>query len=180
MKLSNKISDKGSSNKKLKLAFIVNLGLIISGLAMSLSGFVIQFKYHMGHNPVLESENSVLETGYINWTNIHKISIIVISILATFHFILHWRWYRTVIIKKLGDRNKLQIILLIVFIIVAITGYIPWIVDLTGGSEIVRKSFIEIHDKITILLFVLLVIHVTKRLKWYTASLDKLINKQNK
>jgi ferredoxin len=176
-KISNNKPDNNSSMEKIKLVYIVNLGLLISGLAMSFSGFVIQFRYHMGHNQGIESDNSVLWSGYYNWSNLHKISIIIVSILVTYHFFLHWKWYKTILIKKLVAGNKLQIILSIVFILVAITGYIPWIINLSGGSEIVRKFFIEIHDKITILLFLLLTIHLTNRLKWYITTLERLKNK---
>jgi hypothetical protein len=176
-KILNKIPDNNSSMKKIKLAFIVNICLLISGLAMSFSGFVIQFKYHMGHNPGLESDISVLGIGHYNWTNIHKTSIIIFSILMVYHFFTHWKWYKTIIIKKLAARNKLQVVLSIVFILVAITGYIPWIINLSGGSDIARKFFIEIHDKITILLFVLLTLHLTNKLKWYITTLDRLKNK---
>jgi ferredoxin len=172
-------TDRNASGIKLKRSFVINLGLLIFGLAMSLSGFVIQFRYHMGHNSGIESDSTVSAIGYYNWTNIHKISIIIISILAIYHFVLHWRWYKTVILKKLLARNKQQLILTIVFILAAVTGYISWIIDLSGGAEIVRKSLIEIHDKITILLFVLLVIHMTSRLKWYITTLYRFKDKQS-
>jgi hypothetical protein len=64
--------------------------------------------------------------------------------------------------------------------LVAITGFIPWILDITGGSEFIRKSFIEIHDKIALLLFLLLTIHSTNRFKWYRATHKRLTNKHNK
>jgi 2-oxoglutarate ferredoxin oxidoreductase subunit delta len=173
-KISNTKPDNYSSKKTIKQAFIVNIGLFFFAIAMSFSGFVIQFKYHMGHNFGLESDNSVLGIGYYNWTSIHKASIIIISILMTYHFFMHWKWYKTIIIKKLSSRNKLQMILSIIFILVAITGFIPWIINLSGGSDISRKFCIEIHDKIAILLFVLLTVHMTNRLKWYVTTLDKL------
>jgi hypothetical protein len=179
-KISNTKSDTKSSKKTIKQAFIVNIGLLISGLAMSHSGFVIQLKYHMGHNSGVESDNSVFEIGYNNWTNIHKTSVIIISILMTYHFLMHWKWYKTVINKKLASGNKLQMILSIVFILAAITGYIPWIIHLSGGSDISRKFLIEVHDKITLLLFVLLTIHTTNRLKWFVTTLDKLKNEHRK
>jgi ferredoxin len=178
-KISDKKPDNNSSMEKIKLAFRVNIGLLVFSLAMSFSGFLVQFKYHMGHNSGLESYNSVLGIGYNNWTNIHKLSVIIVSILMTYHFFMHWKWYKTIIIKKLAAKNKLQIMLSIVFILVAITGFIPWIIDLSGGSEFVRKSFIEIHDKITILLFVLLAMHLTNRLKWYTTTLHRIKNQQS-
>jgi ferredoxin len=178
-KISNIKPDDYSSRKAIKQVFIVNIGLFFFAIAVSFSGFVIQFKYHMGHNSGLGSDNSVLGIGYYNWTNIHKTSIIIISILLTYHFFMHWRWYKTIIFKKLSSRNKLQMILSIIFILVAITGFIPWIINLSGGSDISRKFIIEIHDKIAILLFILLTIHMTSRLKWYFTTLDKLRNKQS-
>jgi hypothetical protein len=172
-KISDKKPDNPSPKRKIRMAFFVNLGLLISGLAMSISGFTVQFKYHMGHNAGLLSANSVFGNGYNNWTNIHKISIIIFSALMTYHFITHRKWYKTVIVKKLAGKNKLQIILTIVFILVAITGYLPWIVNISGGSDIARKFFIEIHDKITIFLFALLGIHLAKRLRWYITVLER-------
>jgi ferredoxin len=177
-----KISSKRletNSKRTTRLALIVNIGLLIIGFAMSFSGFVIQLKYHMGHNSGLESYNSVLGLGYHNWTNIHKTSIIIFSILITHHIFKHLKWYKTIINKNLFSRHRLQIILSIVFILVVITGYIPWIINLSGGPDIARKTFIEIHDKITILLFVLLTIHLINRLGWYITTLDKLKNKQS-
>jgi hypothetical protein len=178
-KITVRLSDNSRHRGKPLLSFIVNLGLLIFGLAMSISGFVIQFRYHMRHNVEIDSDNSGLGIDYYNWTNVHKISIIIFSIFMTYHFILHWKWYKTIIIKKLAAKNKLQIILLIVFILAAITGFIPWLIDLTGGSETARKFFIEIHDKIAILLFVLLTIHVTNRIRWLSTNLDRIINKQS-
>jgi hypothetical protein len=160
-KISNKNSDNDSSGKKLKLGLLVNIGLLVSGLAMSFSGFFVQFRYHMGHNPL--TNNSALPAGYYNWTSIHKVSIIIFSVLAAYHFIRHRKWYKTIIVKKLASANKLQIILTIIFILAAITGYIPWIINLTGGPETARKFLIEIHDKITILLFVCLIMHISRR-----------------
>jgi ferredoxin len=179
-KISIKKHEDNPASGKLKQALLLNLGLLFFGLAMSLSGFVIQFKYHMGHNQGNETYISGFGIDYYNWTNVHKISVIIISVLVSYHFILHWKWYKTIITRKLAARNKLQIILTIVFILVAITGYIPWLIDLTQGSEITRNLFIEIHDKLTILLFVFLSIHVIKRLKWFRTTLDRLINKTGK
>jgi ferredoxin len=177
-----KISSKrleNNSKKTKRLALIVNIGLLIIGFAVSFSGFVIQFEYHMGHSSGLESANTVLGLGYNNWTSIHKTSIILFSILMIYHICIHLKWYKTIISKKLFTRNRLQIILSIIFILVAITGYIPWIINLSGGSEIARKFIIEIHDKIAILLFALLTIHLTTRLKWYINTLDKLKNEHS-
>lgn len=156
------------------LILIVNLGLLFVGLIMIFSGLLIQIKYHMGHHDTTDITNHVLGINYFGWSNIHKISIIFISIIIIFHIIQHWKWYKTIIKKKLFSKNRQVLILTLVFIIVAITGYIPWIIKLKGGDEIIQKTFIEIHDKLALILFVYLILHVTKRLKWYFITFKKL------
>jgi predicted neutral ceramidase superfamily lipid hydrolase len=111
---------------------------------------------------------------YPAWSSCHKISIIIMSFLIIFHIALHWEWYKTVIRKKLLSRNKLVITLAIIFIIVGVTGYIPWLVKLLGGSDWTRRIFIEVHDKITFLLFACLIIHVTKSFRWFINAVEKV------
>jgi hypothetical protein len=72
-----------------------------------------------------------------------------------------------VIVKKLLTRNSQVIILSVLFILVAITGFTPWFIHLLKGDEMVRKTFIEIHDKLALLLSVFLLLHIAKRLKWF-------------
>ncbi len=92
-----------------------------------------------------------------------------------FHIILHWKWYKTVVQKKkLVVKNQQAVILTIVFILVAITGYISWFIKLSGGSDLNRKFFMEIHDKITWVLLVYLILHVTKRFKWFFNTFGKV------
>jgi ferredoxin len=160
-KISTGLYDNNSSGEKLTRGFFVNLGLLFFALAVSISGFVIQIRYHMAHN--MENE-AVIGPAYYNWTFIHKVSIIFFSVLVIYHFFRHRKWYKMIIVKKLVSGNKLQIVLTIVFILAAVTGYIPWIINLTGGSDAARKLIIEIHDKITILLFVCLIMHLSRRL----------------
>ena len=167
---------KGFMQKKrrLKLNLITNLGLLLAGAAMAISGFVMQFGYHMGHHGNSDENNPVLGMYYSGWSNSHKISIVIASLLIIVHIVLHWEWYKTIITKKLLARNKFVITLTIIFMIVGVTGYIPWFVKLWGGSDWTRKIFVEIHDKMTFLLFVCLVIHVTKRFRWFVTAFAKI------
>lgn len=160
--------------KTLVVSLVTNLGLLLTGFAMALSGFVIQFSYHMGHHGSIDKSNLSLGINYVGWSGIHKISIVIISFLAIAHIILHWKWYKTIVRKNLFGKNKLVITLTILFIIVAITGYIPWYKDLAGGQDATRKSFIEVHDKLTFILIVYLVIHVIRRMRWFITSFRKL------
>ena len=153
---------------------ITNLGLLLSGAAMAFSGFVIQFGYHMGHHGSIDENNLILGMYYSGWSNSHKISIVISSLFIIAHIALHREWYKTVIKKKLFARNKLAIALPFIFIVVGVTGYISWLMKLLGGSEVTRRIFVEVHDKITFVLFVCLIIHVTKSFRWFLTAIEKM------
>lgn len=165
--------------KRQALSFAINLGLLFSGFIMAFSGLLIQIKYHMGHHSGIDIKYIVSGISYYGWSGIHKISIVFISIFMIFHFVLHWKWYKTIVKKNLITKNIQVIALTIVFILVAVTGYIPWLIKIMGGEEITRKTFIEIHDKLALILFMYLILHVVKRLKWFIGTFYKLKNKHN-
>ena len=160
--------------KRLVLSLVTNLALLPTVLAVILSGFVIQIKYHMGHHGSIDKNSLFSGMNYLDWLNIHRTSIVIVSILAIIHIVLHWRWYKTIIQKRLFAKNRLVIVLTVVFIAVAITGYIPWFTALAGGSNATRKVFIEVHDKLTFVLFACFIIHIIKRSRWFITSCVKL------
>jgi hypothetical protein len=156
-------------------SFLINLGLLLCGFAMVFSGVLIQIVYHMGHHEGVDTNHLVLGLNYFNWSDIHLISIILVSIGMVFHIILHWKWYKAVVRKKkLVFKNQQAIILTIIFILVAFTGYISWFIKLSGGPDLSRKFYMEIHDKITWFMLVYLIFHVTKRFKWYFTAFGKI------
>lgn len=152
-------------------SFIINSGLLFSGFLTVFSGLLIQFQYHIGHH---SRDSYSLGFDYSSWSWIHKISSVILSLLAAFHIALHWKWYKTVIEKRLLNRNKEVITLSAIFVVAAITGFIPWIIDLADGNELIRKGFVEFHDKIAVILLIYFILHVVKRLKWFLTSLEKI------
>jgi hypothetical protein len=156
------------------LRFVINLGLLLFGSVMAFSGLLIQFSYHMGNHGGIDTNNMVLGINYSGWSEIHKAAIIMVSVLMIFHIIQHWEWYKTIVKKHLVTKNLQAITLSIIFIFVAITGYIAWLIRLAEGDDTTRKGFIEIHDKLALILFVYLILHISKRLKWFMTSLYKL------
>lgn len=155
----------------------INLGLLLSGLLTICSGLLIQIQYHMGNHGNKLLNNYVLGLNYSTWSYIHKFSIIIFSILVAFHISFHWKWYKIVIAKRLLNKNKQVILLTIIFVLVAITGFIPWIIDLLEGSKMTHKAFIEIHDKIAVILSIYFILHMIKRLKWFLTTFEKLNKK---
>jgi hypothetical protein len=160
--------------KNLKFNLIINSGILLFGSAMVFSGLLLQISYHMGHQGRIDTNHLVLGLHYFNWSDIHKISITAVSIGMVFHIILHWKWYTAVLKKtRLIFKNQQALLLTTVFLLTALTGYIPWFIQLSGGSEFSRKEFIEIHDKLTWILSAYLIFHVTKRFKWYFTAFKK-------
>jgi len=147
--------------------FIVNLGLFVFGIATMFSGMIIQVKYHMGNHGNIAINEYVFGVNYQGWSTIHKIMIVALSLLMIYHVNQHWKWYKVVITKKLFAKNQQVLILSSLFVLVAITGLTPWFIDLQEGDEIARKVFIEIHDKLAIILSIYLVLHIIKRMKCF-------------
>lgn len=151
--------------------FIINFGLLLSGLSASVSGIVIQVGYHIGNHGMTELNKLVLGIGYQLWTDIHKLTIVIFTLLMIFHFALHLNWYKTVFKNKRITKNMQLITFSALFLLVAITGFIPWFTSLFNDTDTIRKALIEVHDKLALIFFVYMILHVLKRLKWFHRSL---------
>lgn len=160
--------------------FIVNLGLFVFGIASAFSGMLIQVKYHMGNHGNIAINDSVFGINYHGWSVVHKISIVVLSLLMIYHIYQHWKWYKIIITKRLFAKNQQVLIFSLLFVLVAITGLTPWFIDLLKGDEMQRKAFIEIHDKLAIILAVYLTLHVIRRMNWFLTTFDKIKNKHSR
>jgi hypothetical protein len=107
---------------------------------------------------------------YSEWSLTHKVVIVIFSLLMIYHIHNHWKWYKGVVSKQLIGKHLQVFILTTLFLLVAITGLVPWFADLMGSSGVVRFHLIEVHDKLAIFLFVFLVLHAVKRAKWYSGA----------
>lgn len=174
--------------------FLVNNLLLLFGIIMVYSGLVMQVGFHMGgphgnengnhtvqsqtmqYEQIREIDSGKIVSGfnYTSWSAIHKFVIVLFTLLMIYHTSIHWKWYKTVFTKHLTGKNKQVIILSVIFVLVAITGLVPWFIDLYGGAGTLRMLFIEIHDKIALILIVFLILHLIKRAKWYSSAYDKL------
>lgn len=161
------------------IRFIVNLGLFIFGIITAFSGMLIQIKYHMGNHGNIAINDFVLGLNYHDWSVVHKISIVLLSLFAIYHIYQHRKWYKVVISKRLFAKNQQVLIFSLLFVLLAITGLTPWFIDLLKGDEMQRKVFIEIHDKLAIILVVYLMLHIIRRMKWFFTTFDKLKNKHS-
>jgi hypothetical protein len=162
---------------------------------MIFSGMTLQAGFHMGseHNPHgniaqvaavsyeqmtgFDSHVPVFGISYYNWSFLHKISIVCFSLCVLYHIHFHWGWFRCVFKNRMTGRNVQVITLSFLFLAVAFTGLVPWCINLVGGAATSRLLFIEIHDKLTLLLIIYLVLHVIKRAFWYRKTFETLRRK---
>lgn len=160
-------------------SFVINTGLLFSGLSAALSGMLVQVKYHMGNHGHIPMTDQISGLSYFDLTSIHKVSIFIVTILVVLHFSMHWKLYKMMIRKRLIKRNIQVLTLSVLFILVAISGFLPWSIALMNGDEIIRKTIIEIHDKLAIILSIYLILHIIKRMRWFVSTFKKLIHRES-
>lgn len=188
-----------SRRKQIFNNFLINILLLVSGLVMVFSGLSLQLGYHRGgpggqqivvheaqHHSMryeqvrgIDASKKVHGFNYSSWSTIHKFAIVFFSLFMIYHIYAHSRWYKGVVTKHLIGKNIQVIVLSALFLLVAVTGLIPWIIDLSGNSIILRIFFIEIHDKLALVLIVFLMLHVGNRLKWFFSVHQKLKKQVN-
>jgi len=156
---------------------IVNNLLLVSGIIMTVSGLIQQIGFHMGnHGDQLQTDQLVWGLDRTEWSVIHKVTIVIFSILMICHICTHWKWYKGVISKNQIRKNRQVFILSVLFVLVAVTGLIPWFIDLSGGVGSLRLILIEIHDKLALFLAIFLILHLVKRIKflkfWVAQRID--------
>lgn len=174
--------------------FLINNLLLIFGIVMILSGLSLQIGYHMSGSykqngsgkpeyiqsmtyeqiNEMDTNRKVCGFYYQNWSTIHKISIVIFSLLMTYHIYAHWKWYKSIISKHLVSKNIQVITLSVLFFLVALTGLIPWFIHLSGGSVFSRFVLIEIHDKLALILVIYIALHIIKRKNWYTTAYKRI------
>lgn len=173
-------------------SFLITNLLLLFCIAMIISGLVLQLGFHIGspneqHGHGMQSRtehyeqvrgldvfNTVWGINYTNWSTLHKFAIVFFSIFMIYHFLIHWKWYKGVVNKHLINKNIQVTTLSILFLLVAVTGLVPWLIDLFGSSYILRLIFIEIHDKLALILVVYLILHIIKRNRWFITTYESL------
>lgn len=150
-----------------KNKWVFNSILLLAGTISSLSGIIIQVSYHIGSpDNITKASRTIWGFGYADWSVIHKIAIIIFALCSIYHIYVHRKWYKSVLKKtSLRKQNRQTLLLSVLFILSAITGLIAWVIDSFGTAQFSRIIFIEIHDKISLILVVFIALHITRRAK---------------
>jgi hypothetical protein len=141
----------------------INLSLLLVGIMMVGSGLLLQFSYHMGHHDGIVVTDTILGGDYYFWSWFHRLVAILFTLLLVLHWIRNFKWVQGVLKKRLLGKHRQVFIFSAIFIFAALTGFSAWAFSLLPEGELLQKGGIEIHDKITLVLFVFLALHVWQR-----------------
>ena len=145
---------------------VLNYSLLVSGLATCLSGVMMQIGYHIGvADRAIVFYKQVWGLIYPQWQTLHQVTTTLFFVLSAIHVYRHRKCYVGVLRKHLFKRNQEVIIFSVLFLISALLGFLPWMISASEAHHSIRHLLIEIHDKISIVLIVFIVLHVKKRWK---------------
>lgn len=157
-----------TSNKS-NINFYIELFILFPFVLLAFSGILIQINYHAGG---LLDEANVLGANRNGWLYLHKIVSVISLFGITMHVFLHTWWIKMLFRGRTfrGVKNvKITLWLLILFIITTLTGLVSWLV--LSVDEHARFIVIEIHDKIGIILIILVIFHFVNNWRWMAKKL---------
>jgi ferredoxin len=151
------ITSKKSSQGKVRgdytpFAKMVYVTLLLSTMALIFTGLSIQIGYHMGNHGHIEVNDTFIGMGYHTWSLMHKTISAIFAVMVTVHIYLQ---------RKFLKHNRKTAIILILTI-TALTGFLAWCCSFSESTMFVRKALIEIHDKITLILFLVMIVHLLR------------------
>ncbi len=152
-------------SNSVKTNFYLDLANIIPFIMLIYTGLLLQGEYHMHGQPDWYRVWGLDRSG---WLLLHKISAVISLTGITAHCLLH-RKVITATVKRIFKSNSrtkvlLSFYLLLVYIPASLTALVAWAMFKNGDSA--RFLLLEVHDKLTLLLIILAVVHFATRLRW--------------
>ncbi len=167
MSRDNKISGTALFNYR------VNALNFIPFVLLAATGLILQIEYHMHHLP---DASYVMGFNRPEWLGIHKLLAVVSLAGIAVHCVSHSKFIasttRRLFDKTYRGRIASSYWLFLVYIPTLLTAMASWL--LLGGNELSRRSLVEVHDKLALVLVVLSVVHVVTRFKWMVKTFQRI------
>ncbi len=144
------------------LRSLLNVGQLVAGVASAVSGFLIQFCYHMGHGASGGVTRIVWGWGYATWALFHQLASAAMLAIAVWHLYLN-RKPLLALLKRAGAWRRQGPIFFATFAFAALTALAAWTVAGASGNRLAEHGLVEIHDKVVIPMSVLLALHIWQR-----------------
>jgi hypothetical protein len=136
---------------------LVTSALLASGIASTLSGFLIQVHYHMHR-----ATAAVWGYGYATWALVHQLSSVAFLVVVLSHLSLNWKPLLS-LVRRRTARRSLGLSVTVLFLLAVVSALAAWGAFLLVGQGTVEKALVEMHDKVTIPFSGLLLLHVWRR-----------------
>jgi hypothetical protein len=140
----------------------LNLGLLVTGAASAVSGFLIQLTYHMHHGVAVRASRMVWGLGYPAWAVVHQVSSVLMLAIAVWHIVVN-RKPLVAYLTRNGAWRRQAPVLFALFMMAVATALVAWTAGHVFGSASAERTLVEIHDKVVIPMSVLLVMHTWQR-----------------
>jgi hypothetical protein len=160
------------SSKKLFLD-IINL---FTFLIVATIGILIQINYHLGRK---SDEFLVFGFDRAIWNSFHSIFSFLFILGLIYHLYLNFPSLKNMFTygkKSIPKKLIVSRILTLIIIFMVITGLVSYVNNLTGNQEI-RFMFIEIHDKLGIIISILFILHFVQHYNFISQMLHKKLLK---
>lgn len=140
----------------------LNLGLLATGLATAVSGFLIQRTYHMHQGGAARATKMVWGLDYPAWALVHQICSALMLAIAAWHWWLNRKPLLTWLTRA-GSWRRQAPIFFTLFALAVVTALTAWIAGKLFGQSSAEHALVEIHDKLVIPMSVLMVAHTWQR-----------------
>lgn len=139
----------------MKRVFVIDWILIVVFIASVCSGFGLHIAGHGDSHEV-----------WHNWAVFHILGSMLFLVTIVFHLETHWGWYKGFIKYGIGRQSKVTVVLSIVFLLLAVTGFA--LLGIKGANSPVGLW----HYKLGIIMTIIAVGHIVKRLSAFRKSLN--------
>ena len=141
---------------------LLNVGLLGTGLAVMVSGFLIQVTYHMHHGAAVRTTRMVWGLGYSAWAVVHQMGSALMLVLAVGHLWLN-RKPLLALLKRASQWRRQSSIFFALFTFAVVTALAAWILGKIFDGMMAERALVEVHDKIVIPMSILMIMHAWQR-----------------
>ncbi len=139
----------------MKRIFVIDWILILVFVVSAVSGFGMHIAGHGNSHSI-----------WHNWAVFHVCGSVLFFVIAALHIVTHWRWYKGLVKNGMSRKNKVTVILSIVFLVLSVTGIALF------GVNGANSSLGLWHYKIGIVMVVIAIGHIVRRRSAFRKSLS--------
>ena len=135
----------------MKAIFVIDWVLIPTFILSAFTGIGLHIAGHGSSHEV-----------WYNWAVAHILFSLLFTVVVVGHIKTHWGWYKSLIRNGRGRKSRVTVMVSVLFVIVALTGYI--LLGVSGGNSGIGLW----HYRIGLLSILLFGGHIVRRIPMLT------------